>query len=186
MICNHPLEKFCSEDLTKIPCLQQHEEHITSTSVKPRQRIREILPTSPWCCIILTNLRRATIISTCFQSFLLLLPHLPCVLLLLQKSSSLSHSGCKIHSCLSEMHLQLLRGLQQVKIFIYLPIVFLHIKISLIYLSVSYSTMISMYILCQSCKLSELCSLRCICLRVTNVIFCVIPASPNYCNKSCP
>lgn len=72
------------------------------------------------------------------------------------------------------------------EIFIYLPIGFLHIKISFIYLSVSFSTLISMYILCQSCKLSELCGLHCICLRVTNIIFCIIPASPNYCNKSCP
>lgn len=46
--------------------------------LKLRQGIREILPTLPWCSIILTNLRRATIMSTCFPYFPLLFSYIPC------------------------------------------------------------------------------------------------------------
>lgn len=72
------LEYSYNEDLIKNLCLQQRKEHVTSTSLKLRQCIREILPTLPWCCIILTNLRRTTIMSSCFPSFLLLLSYIPC------------------------------------------------------------------------------------------------------------
>lgn len=71
------LENLYSEDLIKTLCLQQHKEHITSTSLKLSQCIKEILPALPWCCIILINLRWATIIYTCFPSFPLLLSHIP-------------------------------------------------------------------------------------------------------------
>lgn len=71
------LANLYSEDLIKNLCLQQHNEHITSISLKLRQCISESLPTLPWCCIILTNLRRAAI-STCLTSFLLLLSHVLC------------------------------------------------------------------------------------------------------------
>lgn len=47
-------------------------------SLKLRQGTREILPTLPWCSIILTNLRRAVIMSPCFLSCPLLLSYMPC------------------------------------------------------------------------------------------------------------
>lgn len=72
------LENFYSEDLIKTLYLQQHKEHVSPTSLKLRQCIKEIFPTLPWCCIILINLRWATIIYTCFPSFPLLLSHIPC------------------------------------------------------------------------------------------------------------
>lgn len=158
-------------------CLQQHKEHITSTSLKLRQRSREILPTLPWCCIILTNLR-ATIMSTCFPSCPLLLSYMPCptttlkIILLVSFWLQNTIFAFRNASPASEQTT------------IPADCFFLYIKVSLICLSVYlFTSCASMCIFCQPCKLwaSQL-TLHLV--RVTAVYFCIIPAS-TYWNESC-